>query len=263
MKKYASLTKPASMRDSVERQLHLYTLAAGAAGVSVLALAQPGEAEIIYTPANLSISPNNTYSLDLTGDGTTDFQIRDTFMISNGASWMKGRLTAIPAQAGNAVLGSLTSGRSSSYASALKAGARIGSLDKFSPGNKVMAYGGYQFTTTYNGFCEGPWKNKHNHYLGLKFMISGEVHYGWARLTETCTKASRSKGLNGGENYALLTGYAYETIPNTEIIAGRTKGADDEARNGSDTPSPINAPDLSTLGMLAKGAPALSIWREP
>ena len=51
-------------------------------------------------------------------------------------------------------------------------------------------------------------------YLGLKFMINGEVHYGWARLNETCDK---------GNNSIRLTGYAYETIPNQGIKAGQKK----------------------------------------
>jgi len=50
-------------------------------------------------------------------------------------------------------------------------------------------------------------------YLGLEFLINGEVHFGWARLTVTC------KDLRV---LATLSGYAYETVPNTPIIAGQT-----------------------------------------
>jgi hypothetical protein len=48
-------SKQVHVRDSLHQHLHVYALAASAAGVSMLALAQPGEAEIIYTPANVSI----------------------------------------------------------------------------------------------------------------------------------------------------------------------------------------------------------------
>jgi hypothetical protein len=57
---------------------------------------------------------------------------------------------------------------------------------------------------------------------------------------------------------ATLTGYAYETIPGKAIIAGATKGPEDAeptATLSSHTPEPV------TLGVLALGAPGLSIWR--
>ena len=57
----------------------------------------------------------------------------------------------------------------------------------------------------------------HNKYLGLKFRIHGKSHFGWARLNVEC-KAPKLFG--------LLTGYAYETIPNKPIITGKTKSPD-------------------------------------
>jgi hypothetical protein len=57
---------------------------------------------------------------------------------------------------------------------------------------------------------------------------------------------------------ALLTGYAYETIPGKTIIAGATKGPDDaEPATSLNT----STPEPATLGVLALGAPGLSIWR--
>jgi hypothetical protein len=49
MKRSPRPRKTADLSDSVHRQLNLYALAAGAAGVGMLALSQPTEAEIIYT----------------------------------------------------------------------------------------------------------------------------------------------------------------------------------------------------------------------
>ena len=43
---------PSKLSDSVHHQLSLYALAASAAGVGVLALAQPADAKIVYTPAH-------------------------------------------------------------------------------------------------------------------------------------------------------------------------------------------------------------------
>jgi hypothetical protein len=106
-----------------------------------------------------------------------------------------------------------------------------------------------------SGFCTGPWINQRSRYLGLKFMINGEVHYGWAQLSDTCLKGVGKYFGLGGENIAVLTGYAYETVPNQAIAAGST-GAGISA-----PPVRTPAPAPATLGLLAKGAPALSIWR--
>ncbi len=252
MKTFPPSSKPVNLRDSLHQHLYMYALAASAAGVSVLAMVQPGEAEIIYTPV-YNITPNHTFHLDLNGDGTTDFKIHDSFTCTSFCEVIAGAITVKPAQAGNEVWGYAAG--SHSFASALPAGVLIGSTGKFSPNNKVMASGGYDAGTTTVGFCAGPWKNQKNRYLGLKFMISGEVHFGWARLSETCGK--------NGENNALLTGYAYETVPNQGIIAGRTKGKADDGEIGSVAPPPLSspAPAPATLGLLAKGAPGRCIWR--
>jgi hypothetical protein len=83
----------------------------------------------------------------------------------------------------------------------------------------------------------------------LQFLIEGKVHFGWARLNVSC---------RGTDVFAILTGYAYETIPGKAIIAGATKGPDDSEPTASLNP-PIPVP--TTLGALAMGAPGLSIWR--
>jgi hypothetical protein len=78
-----------------------------------------------------------------------------------------------------------------------------------------------------------------NRYLGLKFVITGKVHFGWARLNVSCSS-------QGSTITALLTGYAYETVPNQPIVTGREKSKD--------------ISEGATLGRLAKGA-GLSPWR--
>ena len=87
----------------------------------------------------------------------------------------------------------------------------------------------------------GDWYNVTGHYLGLKFFIHGKAHYGWARFNVLITI---EYGIG-----ATLTGYAYETIPNKPIIAGKTKG-----------PDVITLQDPS-LGHLAQGAAAIPAWR--
>jgi hypothetical protein len=89
-------------------------------------------------------------------------------------------------------------------------------------------------------------------YLGLKFLIKGKIHFGWARL---------GSFLFFPKPAATLTGYAYETIPNKRIATGRTKGPDDASIEEPNAALALPTPEPATLGALAMGAPGLSIWR--
>jgi hypothetical protein len=55
-------------------------------------------------------------------------------------------------------------------------------------------------------------------YLGLRFLINGQVHYGWAYVTVT-------GGLIGGPGLSVtLQSFAYETIAGRGITTGQTSG---------------------------------------
>jgi hypothetical protein len=103
----------------------------------------------------------------------------------------------------------------------------------------------------------GNWINVKNRYLGLSFTIHGEGHYGWARFSVQVAKRPFKL-------IATLTGYAYETIPGKAIIAGATQGPDDTDKSMEQpNPAALTAPtpEPAMLGVLAMGAPGLSIWR--
>jgi hypothetical protein len=214
----------------LDKKLTAYVLAAGAAGVSLLA-AQPAEAEIVYTPANTAIGPRSSIELDLNHDGVNDFLL-SRWLYGNGS-----HLTVDQQAPANGILG---------HGAALPAGVRIG------PKGAFVGYASMASDVTISGesFSDGPWKDARNRYLGLKFSINGEAHYGWARLTVTA---------KGGIS-ATLTGYAYETVANRPILAGQTSGS--EVAVAID-PQKELAPSqpCATLGMLARGADRLAIWR--
>src|SRR5215831_7057914 len=201
MKRSPRPRKPISLPESMLQQLNTYALATSAAGVSLLAIATPSAARIVYTRAHKEIAPNHTVGLDLNHDGKIDFNIHDSFTCTSFCEYIVGSLTLEPTRTANEGIGQV--GRSYQFASALKRGVRVGGKSPFVQGNAVMAFGGYDAGTNSVGWCGGPWSNAQNRYLGLKFTIAGKTHYGWARLNESCAK--------NGENTALLTGYAYET----------------------------------------------------
>ena len=77
-----------------------------------------------------------------------------------------------------------------------------------------------------------------NSYLGLSFNIMGRP----------IMDGPDSRFISGGDQCMVtLTGYAYETIPNRAIIAGKTKGPD--------------VIEPASLGHLAAGASAIPAWR--
>jgi len=228
-------------------------LAATTAGVGMLALAQPAEGKIIYTKANRTISPNMTIKLDLNHDGIVDFSLKDTFSQSFYSSW--GRLIALPAEQKNQVWGHFVSRRA--YASALFSGVRVGPKGQFLTGSGVMAstyFLGGRNHPAFSASCHDPWANVTNRYLGLTFVITGKVHFGWARLNVSCS----SSHVNG-----TLTGYAYETVPNRPILTGKEKGTEEigsfARRLGTSPRGPTVQP--VSLGRLAKGAAGSDAWR--
>jgi hypothetical protein len=231
---------------NLDKNLLAYAAAASAAGVSMLALAQPAEARIIYTKANVEIAPRKILGLDLNHDGISDFKfsnhVTHTSYVDNP---FRDRLKLLPHKP-NGVL---------SNAAVLASGVQVGSSGKFQNGTLTMV-GFYQYCTHQSGSCHtstgGAWKNITGGYLGLKFFIHGKAHFGWARLNIAVT----NQGV-----YALLTGYAYETIANKVIVTGKTKGDENEISSaGKGGPATVR-PQFGTLGQLAQGAVGLNSTR--
>ena len=243
MKHNSHKRKPsANLAESVCQQLNSYALAASAAGVGVLALAQPAGARIVYTPADVKITK---FHLDLNHDGVDDFLLQSsTKFVSQTSETF--HLNVSPSNRQNRVWGK------GNYASALRAGVRVGG--GFPRGGSVMVSDVYKINSFYTKF-HGPWANGgkgvKNRYLGLKFLVDGKTHFGWARLNVAVNVY--------GQIAATLTGYAYETIPNKPIITGKTKGLDEVSADTASLNAPT--PQPATLGLLAMGSPALSIWR--
>lgn len=225
---------PAKLSESLEQRLNLYSLAASAAGLSVLALASPAEARIVYTPAHIKITPNHKLMIDLNHDGVKDFELNDA------GSGSYDSLAINPLQTGNAVAEANGDCNPSPGAAALQAGVRIG---------KGQVFGNYYCMAQYigaDGGSLGPWAGGvKDRFLGLQFMINGQKHFGWIRLSVSTPPF-----------VVHLNGYAYETIPNKPIIAGKTKGP-----GRSSTVTGVSDQPPATLGALALGSSGLSIWR--
>src|ERR1700730_4988658 len=94
--KNANLSSPIrELSTYLTQRLNLYALAAGAAGVSVLALVQPSEAEVVLTGVNVNLGHNSYYPIDLDHDGALDFAISNTF-VGNPSSYFRNRFRILP-----------------------------------------------------------------------------------------------------------------------------------------------------------------------
>jgi hypothetical protein len=240
MKRSSGPRKTANLSESIHQQLNMYAIAAAAAGVGV-ALAQPSEAKVVYTPAHKYLPIHRPFYLDLNHDRINDFKFVLDWFTTSGASIVE--LLAYPSRQGNGIWAQ-QSAPSLSCASALPRGTRIGPKSPFGTRFLFMFQGSARSAT----YCPWNTSGKKQAYLGLKFSAMGKIHFGWARFV-THSRPHPT---------AELTGYAYETIPGKPIIAGATKGPD-----GPEPSASLNMPtsEPATLGALAMGAPGLSIWR--
>ena len=242
--------KTVKLPDSLHRDLTGYVLAAGAAGVSVLALAPPSEGQIVFTRAHEVIERDGRMFIDLNHDGTRDVTIREITQTLGSHNVHVYSLQAITRKGGAIQCGSY-----SRWASALERGASIGPSSPVRSGIELMVQDSVYGVSFYGGYWIGDVVNR---FLGIRFQIGQETHYGWARLDVKL--GPRGKGIG-----AMLTGYAYQTQPDTPIRAGDTGGEDAEEENSDPTSELFSAPKPEVkqvgLGELALGADGLALLR--
>jgi hypothetical protein len=222
------------LSESFQLRLTAYATAAAAAGVGLLTATPPAEAEIVFTSAHTTFT-SGTVFIDLNHDGINDFYL-SIYNFDRGDR----RLAARGLAGANQVQGYILSGYPPL---ALRAGQRIGSRDSFfsleAPAANVAA--------TFGTVVSGPFANAGIRFLGLRFKINSEVHFGWAALN---VKAHGHNHVPHIE--ATLLGYAYETVAGQGLLAGQTAANFYKSER---------VPRFGTLGMLALGAPALNLWR--
>jgi hypothetical protein len=247
----------------LEKSLSSYALAAGSAGVALLACVQAADAKVVITKVDIPVPENaGVIQFDINGDGQMDFglsafgngcattstQARAKHPHQRpplGCGYFNDQLRVIPEQAANEVW---QAGTQYGYncAADVGRGVRIDRLRPFAPGMMVM-YGDVG-SSEGTPFC--PWRisNPPKPYLGVKFLDKeGAVHYGWVRVSSDFI-------------FATITGYGYETIPNKPILAGAIT-EDDETSLLSPSDVIPQPPQPATLGHLALGAAGLAAWR--
>lgn len=217
------------------------SLTALAAGLGATFIAVPMEGKVVVTKANIPVNSTASLlpptSLDINHDGVVDlvlgrngFASGGTFDLGIGGSAPHGGVIVT----------------ANGYAAALRHGATIGPSGKFANQFDVESLNG---TIDGKSISHGNWgHNPINRFMGVKFLINGQTHYGWVRLQITIANSD----IEG-----TITGYAYETVANKKLEAGvQSEDLADSAAIKSASPT-----SRCSLGMLALGADGLAIWR--
>ena len=137
---------------------------------------------------------------------------------------------------------------------AIPKGMIIDKAGTFKGGRQTLAYAfsfGSPRTSGANG-ASGPFANITNKYLGVRIVIKGQVHEGWIRLT----LASKGYDISG-----VITGYAYDTVPNEVGLAAGQIGGQIKPPT-ADGKAVIENAAAGSLGVLAAGSPAIPYWRK-
>ena len=194
----------------IKNKLRAYSLTAGAVVGGLTA----ANAKIIYTnidPDSTLSGNGNMYQLDLNNDNVVDF---DIVIRSLSIYYFVTQRIDINAKSINSVNASMSmvntgyGSRSFKAALANKPGLKV-------DWNASWLYGtGIALAKKYSGFQSltvGKWWGVDDRYLGVKFKITGQTYYGWARLSVDST----------GKNFTIKD-YAYNTKAQEVILTGDT-----------------------------------------
>lgn len=216
---------PSLLDEVLERRMLLYVLAAGA----TLAGASSAQAGAVFTRSNAVLSLESKHlSIDMNNDGTTDFVLTDECFSST--SCFGGVTMYAKGEGENGVEAG------NRWAIALFPGSQVGPAEAFKQHGDMLAGGSYfgGRTSSYGPFAHTRFRS-----LGVKFLIKGQVHYGWI-------------GFRSVNNFAAtLIGWAYESEANTPIRVGQ----------GFTRSDSLSSAEPTSLQLLAAGHVAVADWR--
>jgi hypothetical protein len=206
-----------------------------AVGLSIFALSQVSFAEVVCTPVKETVhGSHGRLNFDLNNDGIEDASVHasSTFILGSGGNFFRSQDLG----AGGLVDGNGILANEQAEAFALRGGQEFGPADHFAYGASMARH----FSNLSSHSIRGQWQDvKNRRFLGVKFLISGETHFGWISFG--------SSAVTGPE--ATVTGYAYETEANKPITTGICGDGAASSETGMEAVP-------GSLGRLAAGAAA-------
>ncbi|HEY7097878.1 MAG TPA: hypothetical protein VH437_14225 [Terriglobales bacterium] len=214
-----------------ECNLALYTLAAAA----TLAAGKPAQAEVVFTPSNLRFTGSTIY-IDIDNDGAFDFVMSGDISGCGTSTFSCSGFFGVMRAGNTSPRNGVALEDGTRFEAALTRGNHIGRPQDHFDGSRMLVFDSYG--------PDGPWVNVTNRYLGVRFVIKGEVHYGWIGFRQT-----------EGNFEAKFSGWAYETQPNTPIRAGQRTGT-------ADSPMAMDSEGATSLELRAAGHAGKAALRE-
>ena len=197
--------------NKLTRRLANYALTSGA----LLSIGAIASGQTQYSdPQNIPVlDPLLPVPIDVDGDGTPDFAFGLALSSSYWNSFSSYN-SAFVVQLGTSVYqGSwIPSGTTSLMVQALSSGAIISNSNSFT--NNPVGYWNLGFVSTYSlSSAFGPFVGAGDKFMGVRFYIGSDLHYGWIRLNV----ASDVTQVN-------VVDWAYQETPDALIVAGEAGG---------------------------------------
>ena len=171
------------------------------------------DATIVYNDIeDVTVEIGDMYDIDIDGDGTLDFHFRAGTIVSSTSSgvWSFGSVFGLytsytVGNSGNQLIG--YQGSFYNYGSALDAGVTVG------PDGPWLSYPSYSnsavLASNFYGSTFAAFPGQGEKFLGFKFMVGDNTHYGWMRIVADIDPV-----------FITIMDYAYENAPNKEIETG-------------------------------------------
>ncbi len=182
--------------------------------------------QIVYTNVDPDIiidTASGQYNLDFNADAMIDvtlnvMNVMEFTSISTSTSAVyAGSLAVVTPGIGAGVVSIMLGSSSSSYVTAMNNGDLIGTAAVF--GGSSMAALAVDITITSSSssyqISNGAFLGVNDKFLGVKFLIGTNTHYGWARLD-----------VSANADTIRLKDYAYNVAADSPILAGQTLGLD-------------------------------------
>lgn len=209
---------------TLEGKLGRYSAVAGA-----LITGAAANAQVQYVDLNpdVNVTVATPFMLDMNNDANIDFgftvvYINTNISYSGVPANVEGNIAGLTIESGNGVMGSQQSFLSGQYnvlsPSLLNTGAPVGpqTTPWSSGGSGLFAYKVdiTAFGFPLGNFEGGDWRGENDKYMGVRFKIAGNDHYGWIRLSVAADATTMT-----------IKDYAYQQTADCEINTGQQTGA--------------------------------------
>ena len=215
----------------LDERLLIYSVAAGA----VLLGAESVRADVIPVITNVTLDTDgDVFNVEFAGSTkfTIEFTaVSNTYTYDGSTYTSYGYLVDVLAQTADASWRG-GSGYGVFGPSALDYGDPVKDGPTANWARRTSATGNMAYYYTYFSGGSGNFFGRTNKFLGLRFIIGGQTNYGWVEIAEVPDDVSS----------VTIAGYAYETAPDLEILAGLV-------------------PEPNALALLALGAAGVAATR--